>query len=639
MFSFFPKNDYKQTLRIKRFLIAFAAYSIWYFISVFTFLMGLTLIQSYVLVCCLLGILICNILIYAMIRTGFNKRFKDPSLTLLQMLIATFWTMVVLYYAASARSIVLLLYLVIFVFGLFRLKVREFLFMSLFAVFAYATVILLLYQNHPESINWEIDALNLLVLAMVLPWFSLVGGYITRLRTRVAKALSNIKETELKFRTIFDSASDGIILLNVGEGKFSAANEKICNMLGYTNEELLKLSIYDLHPQESITFVTDQYEKILKKKALIAKNIPVIKKDKTVFFADISGSTITLGEKEYSIGMFRDISERKQAEEEINKLASVVRFSSELVNLATFDGKMIFLNEAGSKILGIDPDKVGNYSIMDVISEQFLLTVRQELIPTLLAGNSWEGELQYRNVRTGQLTDVYAMTFNIKDDVTGVPFCLANVSYDITERKLAEVKLQQTLESLKKAFGTIIQVMASAVEMKDPYTAGHQIRAADIAVTIAEEMGLNQEKIDGIRMSATIHDIGKLSVPAELLSKPTKLTDIEFTLIKEHSHSGYEMLKNVESPWPLAEIIHQHHERMNGTGYPRNLKGDEILIEARILAVADVVEAMASHRPYRAALGIEVALEEIEKNKGILYDVVVADACLRLFREKSYQFK
>jgi HD-GYP domain-containing protein (c-di-GMP phosphodiesterase class II) len=150
-------------------------------------------------------------------------------------------------------------------------------------------------------------------------------------------------------------------------------------------------------------------------------------------------------------------------------------------------------------------------------------------------------------------------------------------------------------------------------------------------------MGLAHDKIEGIRMAGIIHDIGKLSIPVEILSKPTKLIDIEFSLIKEHSRSGYEMLKNVESPWPLAEIVYQHHERMNGSGYPRNLKGDEILMESRILAVADVVEAMASHRPYRPTLGIEAALEEIEKNKGILYDNAVADACLRLFQEKGYQ--
>jgi putative nucleotidyltransferase with HDIG domain len=179
--------------------------------------------------------------------------------------------------------------------------------------------------------------------------------------------------------------------------------------------------------------------------------------------------------------------------------------------------------------------------------------------------------------------------------------------------------------------------LGTATEARDPYTAGHQKRVADLAHVIATEMGLPLDTIEGIRMAGSIHDIGKISVPAEILSKPSKLTEIEFFLIKEHSRSGYEMLKDVESSWPLAEIVYQHHERMNGSGYPRNLKGDEIFIEARILAVADVVEAMASHRPYRPGFGIEKALDEIEKNKGILYDDTVADACLKLFREKAYQ--
>jgi putative nucleotidyltransferase with HDIG domain len=181
--------------------------------------------------------------------------------------------------------------------------------------------------------------------------------------------------------------------------------------------------------------------------------------------------------------------------------------------------------------------------------------------------------------------------------------------------------------------------MVSAVEARDPYTAGHQVRSADLARAIATEMGLSQEKIDAIRMAGSIHDIGKISIPAEILSKPTKLTEIEFSLIKEHSRKGFEMLKDVESPWPLAEIVYQHHERMDGSGYPRNLKGEEILMEARILTVADVMEAMASHRPYRPGLGINAALNEIEKNRGIFYDNTVADACLKLFQEKGFKLE
>ena len=216
---------------------------------------------------------------------------------------------------------------------------------------------------------------------------------------------------------------------------------------------------------------------------------------------------------------------------------------------------------------------------------------------------------------------------------------LSSTTALVIQRDYAEKSLRQTLESLRKAIQTTIQVMVSAVETRDPYTAGHQLRVADLARAIATEMGLPQKEIEAIRMAGPIHDIGKLSIPAEILSKPTKLTEIEFSLIKEHSRKGYEILKDVESPWPLAEIVYQHHERMNGFGYPRNLKGDDILMEARIMGVADVVEAMASYRPYRPGLGIEAALEEIEKNRGTFYDNTVADACLRLFRDKGFQLE
>jgi HD-GYP domain-containing protein (c-di-GMP phosphodiesterase class II) len=210
---------------------------------------------------------------------------------------------------------------------------------------------------------------------------------------------------------------------------------------------------------------------------------------------------------------------------------------------------------------------------------------------------------------------------------------------EIEKRTQAEEHLRDTLESLRKSMSAAIQVMVATVEARDPYTAGHQIRSADLARAIATEMGLPREKIEGLRMAGSIHDIGKISIPAEILSKPTKLSEIEFSLIKAHAQKGYEMLKGVESSWPLAEIVYQHHERMDGSGYPRHLKGDDICVEARILCVADVVEAMASHRPYRPGLGINAALTEIEQNSGIFYDATVADACLRLFREKGFKLE
>jgi len=210
---------------------------------------------------------------------------------------------------------------------------------------------------------------------------------------------------------------------------------------------------------------------------------------------------------------------------------------------------------------------------------------------------------------------------------------------ELAERKRAEEELQHTLERLRKAMGGIIQAMALAVEMKDAYTAGHQRRVADLARAIATEMGLSEEQIDGIRMAGVIHDIGKITVPAEILSKPVALSDLEYGLIKVHSQVGYDILKEIEFPWPVAEMVLQHHERMDGSGYPQGLSGDEIMLEARILAVADVVEAMASYRPYRPPRGMDKALEEISQNGGVLYDSEVVDACLRLFTEKGFKLE
>ncbi|OPY05869.1 MAG: Cyclic di-GMP phosphodiesterase response regulator RpfG [Syntrophorhabdus sp. PtaB.Bin184] len=177
------------------------------------------------------------------------------------------------------------------------------------------------------------------------------------------------------------------------------------------------------------------------------------------------------------------------------------------------------------------------------------------------------------------------------------------------------------------------------LETRDPYTAGHQRRVSALARSMAQEMGLSKDVIDNIRMAGNIHDIGKMSVPAEVLVKPTRLSAIEMQLIRTHPRTGYDILKVADLPYPIAEAVLQHHERLDGSGYPQGLKGDEILIEACILSVADVVEAMAFDRPYRPALGIDVALEEIERNRGIAYRPEAADACLRLFREKVFKFE
>lgn len=210
---------------------------------------------------------------------------------------------------------------------------------------------------------------------------------------------------------------------------------------------------------------------------------------------------------------------------------------------------------------------------------------------------------------------------------------------DITEIKRSEEELQSTLKTLRRALGGTIQAIALTVEKKDPYTAGHQQRVSDLARAIATEMRLSKKSVDGIRLAASIHDIGKNSVPADILSKPGKLTEHEFGIIKTHPEVGFEILRGIKFPWPIAKTILQHHERLDGSGYPKGLKGSDILMEARIIAVADVVEAISSHRPYRPALGMNVAMHEISKGRGTVYDAEAVDTCIKLVNQKKYQFR
>ena len=223
--------------------------------------------------------------------------------------------------------------------------------------------------------------------------------------------------------------------------------------------------------------------------------------------------------------------------------------------------------------------------------------------------------------------------------VDGKPRGIIGMFVDITERKKTEEQLKESFEKLQKTMEDSIYAISMITEARDAYTAGHQRRVTKLAVALAEEMGFPKDRVEGIKIAALIHDVGKINLPAEILSKPGKLSEIEFNLIKNHSQIGYDILKKIDFLWPVAEIVLQHHEKINGSGYPRGLKGDEILLEAKIICVADVVEAMSSHRPYRPALGIAAALEEIIQNKGILYDPEVVDVCLKLFQEKDFKFE
>lgn len=257
----------------------------------------------------------------------------------------------------------------------------------------------------------------------------------------------------------------------------------------------------------------------------------------------------------------------------------------------------------------------------------------------------------YRTGEPGRLFDyeiiqkngnkkVIQSSFTLLKDADGKTIIgFRGIVRDITELKQMEKDRQKSLDQLRQSLEATIHAMAVTVELRDPYTAGHQRRVADLAYAIALEMNLEESRLTGLRMASTIHDLGKISIPSEILTKPTKLTYIEFEIVKTHAQAGYDILKDIDFPWPIARIVHEHHERMDGSGYPNGLKGEDILLESKILTVADVVEAMVSHRPYRTALGVEPALAEIIKNRGILYDEDVVDICLKLFEEKRFSFE
>ncbi|MFO7708382.1 MAG: HD domain-containing protein [Desulfobacterales bacterium] len=209
---------------------------------------------------------------------------------------------------------------------------------------------------------------------------------------------------------------------------------------------------------------------------------------------------------------------------------------------------------------------------------------------------------------------------------------------EVERREHAQKDLLGSLEQLKKVIGGTVLAIAMTVEKRDPYTSGHQRRVAELARAIGWEMGLSADRVEGLAIAAAIHDIGKISLPAEILTKPSQLNSLEMSLVRGHAQAGFDILQSVEFPWPVARIVLQHHERLNGSGYPQGLSGEGILQEARIMGVADVVETMSSHRPYRPSMGLEKALEEISGHKGTLYDPQAVDACVAIMRQKRFEF-
>jgi len=472
-----------------------------------------------------------------------------------------------------------------------------------------------------------------------------IYGYMSSVRDITERKQA---EEELKASSLATETSMNAIFAADLKGIITYANTSASKMWGYKcTEEMIGTNAIEYWTESTQGKAGEMIGTLLKEGNVATSGVLIGKRlDGTEFVVE-SNSVIMKDENGKPVGLigsFSDITERKQTEGELLKISERLELAMDAGEHGFWDWNLdtndVYFSPSYYTMLGYEPGELPMEleTWINLMSPDDKKTIVPKVENCVKNARTYEVEFRLKT-KDGNWKWISGKGKSFKKDIDGISHRALGVHIDITERKQAGEQLLETMESLRKAVSTTIQVMVSAVEARDPYTAGHQRRVADLARAIATEMGLPKEKIEGIRMAGSIHDIGKLSIPAEILSKPTRLLDIEFSMIKEHSRKGYEMLKDVESPWPLAEIVYQHHERMNGSGYPRNLKGDEILMEARIMAVADVVEAMASHRPYRPTLGIDAALKEIEDNRGILYDVDVVDICLRLFREKGYQLQ
>lgn len=632
-------------------------------------------------------------------------------------------------------------------------------------------------------------------------------------------AEDRLQESQERLNAIVEGALDGIALADVETRRLSSVNPAMCRMLGYSAEELEQLRIEDIHPQQDLPYVLEQFAKQASGKIQIAPDMPVKRKDGSVFYTDINSASVNFNSQNYILGIFRDITERKRSEAQLRESESAYRTLAQNLPGLVYrvfireDGRMEFFNDMTTQITGYTADELTDGTICSIeplILDEDRPGVVSEVTRAVAESRSFtlEYRLKHKDGNIRWMAE-HGMPVYGTD---GAPLYLDGVIFDTSERKQHEILMRRTnralslltqcntllvhakseqeilldicklavetggylmawvgfaehdgkrtvrpvaqsgyeegylnnvniswadtkwgrgptgtairttqtvinqdvlanpdlapwreaalkrgyrssialplihdkqvlgaltiyavepdafseeevtlLEELANdlAYGVVtlrtrkeheqhaiilresleqsIQTIADTVEARDPYTAGHQRRVAELATAIAREMGLPADQVNGIHLAAIIHDLGKIHIPAEILAKPGKLSPIEFELIKTHPQEGYNILKGVKFPWPIADIILQHHERQDGSGYPQGLKGEQILLEARIMAVADVVEAISSHRPYRPGLGIDSALEEIERNRDVRYDPKVADACLRLFRERDYQ--
>ncbi len=433
-------------------------------------------------------------------------------------------------------------------------------------------------------------------------------------------AEDQLRKSEKKFRRYIEKAPIGIVVTD-SEGNHLETNPTFCSMIGYSSEELSKIKAAELIYEED----RKESEKIISALNNQGNATEILRfhtKNEEIKYINIKAVKI---EKEKILAFMTDITKKMQDERALVNLKTATENSIDGIAILDKNQRYIFLNEAHAKIYGYDSYKeLLGKSWETLYREKELQDFENRIMPEFERNGFWKGESLGKK-KDGSL---FPQEISLTALKAGGLICIVR---DISEKNKILNDLKESFANAKMNYELFIETLVKVVELRDPYTSGHQERVAQLSSAIANKLNLSESQIEAIRVAALLHDIGKIYIPSEILNKSTKLTRLEFEMIKEHSQNGYELLKGLRFELPVADYILQHHERNDGSGYPNGLKEDKIYFGSKIIAVADVVEAISSHRPYRPALGIEAAFEEIKKNSGILYNKEIVEACLELF--------
>jgi PAS domain S-box-containing protein/putative nucleotidyltransferase with HDIG domain len=453
----------------------------------------------------------------------------------------------------------------------------------------------------------------------------------------------DLRESEEKFRTIAERSFD-IIIVADEKGVCSYVSPSIERVLGYSSEEIVNKHFQILFPDKMNKKVEGIFNTLLQGKKIEGVNLEITRKDRGKAIVEVNGSSIIKDEKIVGIQIqLRNITMRKLEEEMIekekNKLQKYIDVAGIILRIIDENGEVSLINKRGCEVLGYTEEEIlGKKWIENFIPER-LQNKMNDILAKLRSDQPVSYEYFENPVLTQNGEERMINWYNtVLKDEKGKFQGILSSGEDVTTKSKVERELQENYQKLQQIMEDTVYTMAKVVERKDPYSAGHQKKVSQLATAIAKEMKLPKDKIEGLKIASLVHDIGKIGMPIEILSQPSGLSELGHQLMKEHPMTGYNILKEIDFPWPVAEIVLQHHEKVNGSGYPNGLKDEEILIEAKILCVADVIEAMSSYRAYRPSHSIKEALNELTKNKGTLYDPMVVAACKTLFKYKGAKF-